>query len=91
MTEAMACGTPVLANDTNGAKAQIKPNYNGFILNNNDDIQQFCVGNRVLVEQYLSRVDDEQYAKLSANAIESAQCYRMSEVIDKLLAIYHKV
>ena len=91
MTEAMACGTPVIATKTNGSQAQIKRDINGYLLENTDDVNQFVVQNGDVISQYLQDTCPEQYANLSENAVNSAQRHRLSRVIEDLLVVYQRV
>ena len=91
MTEAMACGTPVIATKTNGSMAQIKRDQNGYLLENVDGLEQFVQQNHHLISQYVGDISAEQYANLSANAINSAQRHRLGAVIESLVVVYQRV
>lgn len=91
MTEAMACGTPVIATKTNGSQAQIKRDINGYLLDNIDDVEQFVSQNHELITQYVQGTSPEQYANLSDKAMNSAQQHRLATVIEDLLVIYQRV
>lgn len=91
MTEAMACGTPVIATKTNGSQAQIKRDINGYLLENTDDVDKFVAQSADVIAQYLQNTCPEQYANLSDNAINSSQRHRLGRVIEDLLVVYQRV
>ena len=87
MTEAMACGLPVIATLTDGAKTQINHNVNGFVFENSDELLVSQGSNKL--ETILSLSTDE-YQLLANNAIESAQQFKLSNVIKELVIIYNQ-
>lgn len=85
MTEAMACGTPVIATATDGAKAQVREGHNGFLIDAQTDVvDKACevIGNA------LFELDGQGYQQLSNNAVQSAQQHKLSSVVDALSGEY---
>ena len=89
MTEAMACGVPVIATKTNGSKAQVKIGENGYLLENIESLDEFVTQSAEQVEGYLQG-DGEAYAKLSDKSIECAEPHRLGRIIEGLLGLYQK-
>lgn len=88
MAEAMACGLPVIATETDGACAQVINNKNGFLIAN--DNTHVC-SNAVETIQHILNMSDEEYARISDSAINSAKPYRLSSVTEQIFNIYAKL
>ncbi|MGO2181138.1 MAG: glycosyltransferase family 4 protein [Pseudoalteromonas nigrifaciens] len=85
MSEAMACGIPVVATKTDGACAQIINNSNGFIVENNDD--SVC-SSAINCIQHILNMPEDNYMTLSKKATNSAQQYRLSLVTEQIFNMY---
>lgn len=85
MSEAMACGIPVVATRTDGACAQIINKSNGFIVENNDD--SVC-SSAINCIQHILNMPEEKYMTLSKKATNSAQQYRLSLVTEQIFNMY---
>lgn len=80
ITEAMACGTPVIAMKTDGSLEQVISGFNGFFLPESTD---------EAVEIVQAAVSDKQaWGKLSSNSLILAEQHRITTVIEKLEKIY---
>lgn len=88
MAEAMACGLPVIATETDGACAQVMNNKNGFLIAN--DSTHVCI-NAVEIIQHILNMSDEEYVRISDSAVNSAKPYRLSSVTEQILNIYAKL
>ncbi|TMO67078.1 group 1 glycosyl transferase [Pseudoalteromonas aurantia] len=85
IAEAMSCGLPVIATDTDGAREQVKHDHNGFLLCNDDNWLN-AHGAQKLQECLL--LSDSDYRRLSFSAIESAQKYKLDSIACEVEKIY---
>lgn len=85
MAEAMACGVPVVATETDGAREQIIDRINGFILPNNDDWLNELGYKSIKAITDMAQSD---YHLLSQNATSSAQKHKLSAISHELVRIY---
>jgi len=85
MTEAMACGVPVIATETDGAIEQIEQEKNGYIWENNDTWIDTNGEDRL---KAIFSLSNESYTSLSSNAIKSAERFRLSQVCSQISNIY---
>jgi UDP-glucose:(heptosyl)LPS alpha-1,3-glucosyltransferase len=65
--EALACGTPVITTDANGAAEFLTPGVNGEILSRPDDL----AGLKSALAAYLERRDDPQVRRAAQEAVAS--------------------
>lgn len=88
MSEAMACGTPVLATKTDGACAQITDGVNGFLIANDDS--SVCTAT-IKTIQHVMNLPKSDYKNMSEQAVKTAEQYRLSSVITDISKIYKKL
>lgn len=88
MSEAMACGTLVVATQTDGACAQVVDGNNGFLIPNQDDLVCSSAINAI---HHILNMSEKQYAKLSDYAVNSAEPYRLSSITEQIFNIYAKL
>ena len=82
MTEAMACGVPVIATKTDGSMEQITPNFNGFFIN---DYSPKILASRI--ERFLN-IHYLMYQNMSKNAIQSSSRYKLPIIASKVIEQY---
>lgn len=89
MTEAMACGTPVVATDTDGARAQIIDGANGYRLAQQDEAEL----QRQLAEkiQQLFSLPPAEYHQFQLRCQTSAAAYLLDKVANRLTALYQQL
>lgn len=86
LTEAMACGVPVIATATDGGKAQIKESKNGYLL---PCASKFSANDwATILRKILSNND---YKSLSENAILCGQQQKLSVVANKVISVYREI
>lgn len=89
MTEAMACGTPVLATDTDGARAQIHDAVNGYRLAQQDEaLLQAALLEKI---QQLFSLSAAEYRQLQLRCQTSAAPYLLDKVASRLTALYQQL
>ncbi len=88
MCEAMACGTPVIATDTDGASAQVTNNKNGFLLDNSDS---WLDKNGAEHLQACLALSEKEYKALSCVAIETASKHKLASISKRLYEIYSRI
>lgn len=88
MSEAMACGTPVIATKTDGACAQITHGINGYLIENDDS--SVCASTIKSI-QHIMNMPKSDYRYMSEDAIKSAQQYRLSSVTKEISKIYKEL
>jgi glycosyltransferase involved in cell wall biosynthesis len=88
MSEAMACGTPVLATKTDGACAQITNGVNGFLIENDDG--NVCT-NTTRAIQHVMNLPKSDYKNMSEQAVKTAEQYRLSSVANEITKIYKEL
>lgn len=88
MSEAMACGTPVIATKTDGACAQIMNSVNGFLIANDDS--SVCT-DIIKSIHHVMDLPKSDYKDLSEHAVKSAQQYRLSSVTKEISIIYKEL
>ncbi len=89
MTEAMACGTPVVASQTDGAQAQLVDAENGFIVP-----QQALLPMAVALAekiQVLFSMSAAEYQQMQQRCQTSAQPYVLTQVANRLQTIYQSL
>ncbi len=89
MTEAMACYTPVIATFTDGSAAQIKQGYNGYCLDQTDELQ---LHQSLLSSiQQLLMLSAANYLQLQQDCRASAEPYFVKNIANELMALYGKL
>lgn len=88
MTEAMACGLPVIASKTDGSLTQVNESKNGFLLKNEESWMKDNLGGKLLVVSNMSKRD---YLSMSANAKKTAKLNRLTLVCHQIENIYTKL
>ena len=88
ITEAMACGTPVIAIDTDGAREQLNKN-NGFIISGENE-EQIHLSLLKSVQNAL-KIDSGNYAKLQSIVLNDIEKYRLTNVTNKLIKLYSRI
>lgn len=88
MTEAMACGLPVIATETDGSMTQVIDSVNGYIISNSED--QF-LDEAISVINKSINMPESKYTLLSKEAIKSSDAYRVSNVTVALSKIYQNL
>lgn len=83
LTEAMACGAPVVALDASGVREVVNDGENGRLLPADADTTAFAAALRWLLEQPKTRRQALQQA-----ALQTAQAFSMANVADRALACY---
>jgi len=86
MTEAMACGTPVIATKTDGSTAQIRDDETGYLVENDECWLDENLAN--FINDRLNSIDFDDYIKISKAVSGSAQPYRLSVISNRLADIY---
>lgn len=86
MTEAMAVGTPVLATATDGALEQIRDQENGVLIVGSSDSERLSAAYEVVSNAL--KLDQKDYNKMKSAAIQSADSFRLKQVVPKILTIY---
>jgi len=84
MSEAMACGVPVIASKTDGSMSQVLNNENGCVFEQNDALIQNILS-------YINDVSQKQYQNLKNGALKSSQKIKLSYIAEKIQQIYHNV
>ncbi|TPH17071.1 glycosyltransferase family 4 protein [Litorilituus lipolyticus] len=84
ITEAMACGLPVIATKTDGSLSQVIENHNGYIIQQNEKIS----GN---IFKLISETSRYKYNQLSDNAKLSTKKYQLSFVVKEIKKIYLEI
>jgi D-inositol-3-phosphate glycosyltransferase len=82
--EAMAMGIPVIASEVGGLAFLVKDGENGFLVPSRDP--------EALAERiYTLLMDDECRQQLGANALDHAQGYAWSIIVDRMQVVYEDV
>jgi glycosyltransferase involved in cell wall biosynthesis len=87
MTEAMACGIPVIATETDGSLAQILNDENGYIIPNNT--LQLQLNEEILKIFETTRKID--YELLTQAALQSSAKYKLQNVVNEVQDVYLNV
>lgn len=83
ISEAMSCGVPVIATETDGALSQIVPYSNGIILS-----QQASLSEDILA--IITNTSDESYQQFCDNAKQSSEIFSIEYVTNQIKLIYEK-
>lgn len=84
ITEALACGLPVLATQTDGASSQITNDENGFLVAQDDNL----ISNFVAL---LTSVTEKNYTTLSQNTQQGGEKFTLPYVAKEIKNIYLKI
>jgi glycosyltransferase involved in cell wall biosynthesis len=85
MTEAMACGIPIICTNTDGSLEQINHQINGFIVDQKDNL--FPENLLTTVKDALC-LDHQQYIKMSKFAVDASKANLLSNITRSLTKIY---
>jgi len=85
VSEAIFCGTPAIVSNIGGMKDQVKDNYNGFIVKENNPQELAKTLKKAL------SLSEEEYLKMSENAEKSNKEYSLENVCNKLNSIYKEL
>lgn len=88
ITEALACGVPAVATNTDGANSQIEHGSNGYIIKNGSDYSNSELEQRIFEILSLSK---SEYSNLSEQSRRSVQEYKLSHVIESIDKIYNRL
>lgn len=91
MTEAMICGTPVIATITDGSLEQIKNYENGVLLQSNQIDELSIVEELSFTVHTLLFKDSTILAKMSKKALKDSQKYKLENVSNEIIQLYKKV
>ncbi|NQZ07049.1 MAG: glycosyltransferase family 4 protein [Algicola sp.] len=89
MSEAMACGVPVIATKSVGAFIQVQDDYNGFLLENSEE--EFVQDNVQKVQKCLDLYGTPAYQEVVDNAAGSNGCFKLGHIIIEVVSIYQKL
>lgn len=90
MAEAMACYTPVIATQTDGAAEQITPHTNGLLVSQQGDELQVVTRFSQAITDFFSQTP-EQYQQMQLTSRASAEQYILSNVVQELQQLYQRV
>ena len=89
MTEAMACGTPVVATTTDGSRMQLQHGINGYLIDTQDEATLLQVlGEKI---QLLLSLPPADYQQLQQACQTSAKPYLLDKVAARLTEIYQQL
>lgn len=89
MTEAMACGTPVVATTTDGSAMQVRDGENGYLVS--AATEQALVSSLAEKIQLLLSMPAADYQQLQQSCQTSAGPYLLDKIADRLTAIYQRL
>lgn len=90
MAEAMACYTPVIATQTDGAAEQLTDGVNGMLVAQHEDEGQVISGLSQALAQFFAQAP-EQYQQMQMHSRSSAEQYLLGQVVDELQQVYQRV
>jgi len=85
VSEAMACGLPVIISARAGASALVTDGVDGLIIDNPGDVQKLASLIRMLCE------NEELRERLGRNAAETAQKYSWEQSTEELVAVFQEI
>lgn len=89
MTEAMACGTPVVASQTDGASAQITAGENGHIVGQQEPAAMAeALAQKI---QLIFSMSPAEYQQLQQRCQTSARPYLLGQIAQRLKSIYQSL
>ena len=89
MTEAMACGTPVVATLTDGSSMQVRDGDNGYLVN--AATEQALIDSLAEKIQLLLSLPTADYQQLQQSCQTSAKPYLLNKIADRLTALYQQL
>jgi L-malate glycosyltransferase len=89
ISEAMACGVPVIASETDGALSQIKQGKNGYIFKQNSELLNNV--SNILNNTALNNTTNAEYKDLVVNALTSSSTAKLTYVTETIMKIYLQV
>lgn len=89
MTEAMACGTPVVASQTDGAQAQVTDGENGFVVQQ-QELLPMAAALAAKIQLLFSKSAAE-YQQIQQRCRTSAQPYLLGKIASRLQTIYQSL
>lgn len=89
MTEAMACGTPVVATVTDGSSMQVRDSENGYLVS--AETEPALVSRLAEKIQLLLSLPAADYQRLQQSCQTSAEPYLLDKIADRLTAIYQQL
>lgn len=90
MAEAMACHTPVIATQTDGAAEQIKPGSNGILISQQHTEQQLVLAFNQAIESMWQQKPAE-YQRMQQQARATAEQYLLGQVVNELQQLYQEI
>lgn len=90
MAEAMACYTPVIATETDGALAQVTPGVTGYRISQQQS-EHALLADCVQKIQQLLAISGEQYAKMQQACRQQAEPVLLPVIIAKIQQLYQDV
>nr|WP_275692715.1 glycosyltransferase family 4 protein [Rheinheimera hassiensis] len=90
MAEAMACYTPVIATQTDGASEQIKALSNGILISQQETEQQLVVAFTHAIERMWQQSPAE-YQRMQQQARATAEQYLLGQVVNELQQLYQEI
>lgn len=80
--EAMAAGNVVIVSNSGGINEYIKDGYNGYIINDVNNIYSYIAAFDDLLK------NDEKYKRMKVNCMETAVNYDYDKIIDKYISFF---
>lgn len=90
MAEAMACYTPVIATDTDGAREQIQHGVQGLLVSQQGEEAEVIARLTGALQQFFA-LSEQQYQLLQQQGRSRAEQYLLGEVVTELQHIYQRV
>ncbi|MEW5681906.1 MAG: glycosyltransferase family 4 protein [Pseudomonadota bacterium] len=90
MAEAMACYTPVIATDTDGAREQVQHGINGLLVSQHGEETEVIARLSSALQQFFS-LSEQQYQLLQQQGRSSAEQYLLGQVVTELQHVYQRV
>ena len=90
MAEAMACYTPVIATQTDGASEQIKALSNGILISQQETEQQLVVAFTHAIERMWQQ-NPAEYQRMQQQARTTAEQYLLGQVVNELQQLYQEI
>ncbi|TMO69987.1 group 1 glycosyl transferase [Pseudoalteromonas aurantia] len=84
ISEAMACGTPVIATNTDGSRAQIDSMENGFLIAQSEELVKS-------IREVVHNTSDTDYQALSNKAAARAKKENVNIIAQNIFALYRKI
>ncbi|GAB57416.1 glycosyltransferase family 4 protein [Rheinheimera nanhaiensis] len=90
MAEAMACYTPVIATETDGAREQVQHGINGLLVSQQGEETEVIARLSSALQQFFS-LSEQQYQLLQQQGRASAEQYLLGQVVTELQQVYQRV